>query len=114
MLDGKVALRSWPQLWRAQLPLRRWKGHRLSILKQHRLPIVGHRAMHDRTISVALYVCRETLLFLMAPAHSANLVALYAPPRKTFEMSTKPFSNVWLREVHKSIAQARMCFKIYR
>jgi hypothetical protein len=91
-------------MWNPKLPRGRRETHSLAIAKHDWLPLIGHRAVHDWTVAVALDMGTEALLRWVTPAYSTYLVTLHAPPGKAFKVFSEALRIFRQQEIYEGIA----------
>mmetsp|Transcript_179933 Transcript_179933/g.437782 ORF Transcript_179933/g.437782 Transcript_179933/m.437782 type:complete len:279 (-) Transcript_179933:269-1105(-) len=90
-----------------------WKGNTDPVDKDRRLPLVRHRAMHHRAISVPLHMRREALVWA-APVQGSNLAVQHRPVGKAIEAVPEKLRHGRGGEVDDRIAQPSLRGKIDR
>mmetsp|Transcript_123425 Transcript_123425/g.308401 ORF Transcript_123425/g.308401 Transcript_123425/m.308401 type:complete len:251 (-) Transcript_123425:361-1113(-) len=98
-------------LW--SLDLLRWRRELSAdaVYEDSRPPIIWHCRVHDGTVTVALDVSRQTLIWFR-PANGASAVALYIPCRESIEGSPQSWHNGRRNEVYEGIAEGLACAEV--
>mmetsp|Transcript_58587 Transcript_58587/g.168202 ORF Transcript_58587/g.168202 Transcript_58587/m.168202 type:complete len:217 (-) Transcript_58587:700-1350(-) len=106
------AISSKPQLRCLDDPGRRGEIHSLTILENHRLVLVWHARMHDRTVAVALHMLIQALVWV-CPRDFADLSAVKAPIVEALEQVFKPQCILMGQQVDEGIPQVDSILKVH-